>query len=220
VFSKIGKIRCKRHFLTSFRFSNDTWYPNADPPPTITHLDMRESKIEELPSSIGKLKNLEDLDLSLTSNLSELPLEIGDLSSLKKLDLSGSKLTSLPSSIGRLQNLEHLRLRQTKHMSNLPEEIGDLSSLNSLHLTGSYITSLPSSIGRLQNLKNLDLDRTFFRIYRKRSGTCLACTHWVYLVQKSYHFLLLSGDCRTSSNFISLIQFFRIYRKRSGTCPV
>ena len=64
------------------------------------------SNITSLPPSIGCLKNLKILDLSLTEKLVNLPEEIGDLTSLKKLDLKGSKITLLPPSISRLKNLE------------------------------------------------------------------------------------------------------------------
>jgi Leucine-rich repeat (LRR) protein len=106
------------------------------------------------------LQNLEKIDLSWTTQLLNLPKEIGDLSSLNKLHLYGSNITSLPCSVGRLQNLEEIDLSYTRQLLNLPEEIGDLSSLNKLHLYGSNITSLPCSIGKLQNLEEIDLSRT------------------------------------------------------------
>jgi Leucine-rich repeat (LRR) protein len=106
------------------------------------------------------LQNLKQLHLTNTI-FSNLPEEIGDLSSLNTLGLSCSKILSLPSSIGRLQNLKNLDLSLTIFL-NLPGEIGDLSSLNTLGLSCSKILSLPSSIGRLQNLKQLYLINTIF----------------------------------------------------------
>mmetsp|Transcript_19957 Transcript_19957/g.41108 ORF Transcript_19957/g.41108 Transcript_19957/m.41108 type:complete len:138 (+) Transcript_19957:157-570(+) len=67
--------------------------------------------IQSLPPSIGRLQNIQELDLSGNDQLRSLPNEIGNLRNLTTLDLSGSRITSLPSSIGQLQKLECLDLR-------------------------------------------------------------------------------------------------------------
>jgi Leucine-rich repeat (LRR) protein len=123
-------------------------------------LNLTSSTIESFPHSIGKLKNLKNLQLRHTKYLSTLPEVIGDLSSLEKLDLDDSNIASLPSSIGRLKNLENLDLRNTRHLSGLPEEIGELTRLETLTLCFSAIVSLPPSIGKLKNLKRLYLSYT------------------------------------------------------------
>jgi hypothetical protein len=126
----------------------------------LEYLSLRSSSIKSLPPSIGKLKNLKEIDLSQTGFLSHLPDEFCDLSSLNKLDHFESNIESLPSSIGKLKNLKEINLSRTKKLSHLPDEFGDLSSLNKLNLNGSYIESLPSSIGKLKNLKEINLSRT------------------------------------------------------------
>jgi len=123
----------------------------------VAYLYLEGSKITTLPPSIGRLEDLQYLDLSATEKLVNLPEEIGDLANLNKLDLQRSGITSLPPSIGRLKNLQVLNLSSAKELVNLPEEIGNLTSLCSLSLYGSNITSLPPSIGRLKNLQVLNL---------------------------------------------------------------
>jgi hypothetical protein len=125
----------------------------------LKYLHLEGTHITSLPSSIGRLKNLDCLDLSETLNLRELPAEIGNLSGLEEFFLSGSRITSIPSSIGQLKKLHLLALGKTRLMT-LPDEIGNLSGLNALCLNGSRITSLPSSIGQLKTLEHLDLDNT------------------------------------------------------------
>ena len=71
------------------------------------------TEIVSLPSFIGKLHNLETLDLAWAENLKSLPQEIGDCINLKCLSLYDTDIRSLPSSIGKLQNLEELKLGKT-----------------------------------------------------------------------------------------------------------
>jgi Leucine-rich repeat (LRR) protein len=127
---------------------------------SLTKLDLSHSGIQSLPPSIGRLQNIECLNLCYTDCLSNLPDEIGDMTTLIILDLCSSKIKSLPPSIGRLQNLEYLDLRYTHSLSNLPEEIGNLNNLKELNLQYSGIKWLPDSIGRLKGLLYLNIYRT------------------------------------------------------------
>ena len=121
-------------------------------------LDLSGTKIEELPESIGKLTNLENLYLSAT-NIEKLPKSIGKLTNLKYLDLGGTNIEELPESIGKLTNLEVLDLSGTK-IEELPESIGELTNLKYLDLSATNIEKLPKSIGKLTNLKYLYLGGT------------------------------------------------------------
>jgi Leucine-rich repeat (LRR) protein len=67
--------------------------------------------LQELPTSIGKLNALQNLDLRGCSTLQELPTSIGQLNALQNLELEGcSKLQELPTSIGQLNALQKLNL--------------------------------------------------------------------------------------------------------------
>ncbi len=126
----------------------------------LTKLDLQDSGVASLPSSIGRLRNLKELNLNSTIHLRTLPEEIGDLSSLVRLSLHYSRIMSLPPSIGRLKNLQKLVLASTSRLRSLPDEIGNLSNLVFLTLGYSGIMSLPASIGQLQNLQKLYLHCT------------------------------------------------------------
>ncbi|RVW24107.1 putative WRKY transcription factor 19 [Vitis vinifera] len=83
----------------------------------LKRLDLSETGIEELPSSIGRLKALQHLDLSRNQRL---------YGNLEDLSLSSTGIEELPSSIGHLKALKHLEL------VSLPDSICNLSSLKAL----------------------------------------------------------------------------------------
>ena len=140
--------------------------------------DKRHKSIEEVPSEIGQLTHLKDLNLS-ENEISSLPLEIGQLTNLAilrlahnqlkklppeigyltrltKLNLAGNQLTNLPPEIGQLTNLNELNLAENK-LTTVSSEIGHLRNLTILRLPNNQITSLPLEICTLTNLKNIDL---------------------------------------------------------------
>ena len=61
---------------------------------------MSKLKLSTLPEAIGRLSQLQTLDLS-DNQLSTLPEAIGQLSQLQKLDLSHNQLSTLPEAIGQ-----------------------------------------------------------------------------------------------------------------------
>jgi len=79
----------------------------------LCHLDAHFNELRGLPLAIGKLANLEILNLSSNfSDLKELPETFGDLMNLKELDLSNNQISALPDTFGRLDNLTKLNLDQ------------------------------------------------------------------------------------------------------------
>ncbi|XP_030458227.2 plant intracellular Ras-group-related LRR protein 9-like [Syzygium oleosum] len=78
---------------------------------SLRHLDAHFNELRGLPAAIGKLTNLEFLNLSSNfSDLTELPDTFGDLINLKELDLSNNQINALPDTFGRLDNLAKLNL--------------------------------------------------------------------------------------------------------------
>ena len=111
--------------------------------------------LTELPAEIGQLSSLKTLELH-RNQLTSLPESISQLTSLEKLDLSGNQLTSLPESISQLSSLKTLDLSGNQ-LTLLPEWIGQLTSLQGFDLSGNQLTSLPESISQLTSLERLDL---------------------------------------------------------------
>lgn len=80
---------------------------------SLSHLDIHFNELRGLPVAVGRLTNLEILNLSSNfSDLTELPDTIGDLTNLRELDLSNNQIHALPDTFGRLDNLTKLNLDQ------------------------------------------------------------------------------------------------------------
>ena len=131
-------------------------------PSSIGHLtqlfDLNIKKCKDLlclPSTICNLKSLEHLDLSGCSKLDELPENLGIWETLEHLNLSKTAIKELPSSIGHLTSLTHLDLSGCSKLENLPENIGNVKGLKTLELSGAAIKNVPSSIVLLENLVEL-----------------------------------------------------------------
>ncbi|XP_030470437.2 disease resistance protein L6-like isoform X2 [Syzygium oleosum] len=142
---------------------------------SLIELDLSDTGIRELPNSIGKLKslrilrfpvissigsqqlpsgictlvNLEELDLSWHYEMKgEIPVEIGELSSLRILNLEKTRICGIPKTINKLHHLQTLNLSYCHEIQELPELP---TSLTRLHLESRSLLSVPN----LSNLTNL-----------------------------------------------------------------
>lgn len=80
---------------------------------SLRYLDAHFNELRGLPAAIGRLTNLEIINLSSNfSDMTELPETFGDLTNLKELDLSNNQIHALPNTFGRLDNLTKLNLDQ------------------------------------------------------------------------------------------------------------
>ncbi|KAL9162561.1 hypothetical protein ABFS82_07G098800 [Erythranthe guttata] len=78
--------------------------------PDLLFLDMSDTRIRILPSSLFGLSKLKVLLLRNCLSLDNLPPQIRELANLEVLDLSGSELYDLPDEIGELTLLTHMQL--------------------------------------------------------------------------------------------------------------
>lgn len=138
-----------------------------------TYLDISANpflEVEQVMNQLSNNQNLRYLNLSY-NKLTDLPANIGDLSTLVSLNLRGNKLTILPDEIGELASLNVLKVDnpdvylRTNQLVSLPPGLGRLTNLDSLYLSGNKLKDLPDGFAKLSNLKFLDLSWNKFESF-------------------------------------------------------
>uniref|UniRef100_A0A6N2L859 non-specific serine/threonine protein kinase n=1 Tax=Salix viminalis TaxID=40686 RepID=A0A6N2L859_SALVM len=120
---------------------------------TILHAD--DTAIRQVPSTIVKLKNLENLSLCGCKGSTSTTLA----SRLRSWFLPPSPTNLLPPSFHGLDRLTSLSLRDCNLSDDaLPRDLGSLRSLTNLELGRNSFRSLPASLSNLLRLKSLRLD--------------------------------------------------------------
>ncbi|OWM66596.1 hypothetical protein CDL15_Pgr013813 [Punica granatum] len=116
-------------------------------------IDLRRTRITEVPKSVMNLKKLNALVLNLCSQLSRIP-SLAKLTSLRKLDLQGCiNIKEVPNGLGMLVNLTYLCLRGTR-IERIPD--GVVCKLKKLqHLEADYIAVKGEEVGKLRKLEAL-----------------------------------------------------------------
>ena len=127
--------------------------------------DLSACSMTALPASISSWKSspkpLIELNLSRCTQLTALPDEIGELTTLKEINVEGcASLSVLPDAIGELKALRTLESSECPNLVALPDSIGEIKTLKFLNLSGCVSLSyLPNTIGKLKALKFLGLTK-------------------------------------------------------------
>ncbi|CAN6557422.1 unnamed protein product [Malus baccata var. baccata] len=100
-----------------------------------------------IPASRGNLSmSLQRVDLSLSNIRGNIPVDIGNLSSLIALDVDNNQLSgAIPTSIQGLKNLQALYLNDNELRGHIPYEICQLNNLAELRLGGNRLSGSISS---------------------------------------------------------------------------
>lgn len=99
---------------------------------------------------------LKILDLH-DNQLSSLPEDMGQLSSLQVLNVEQNDLKSVPSSLTTLAQLQTLNLKGNR-IRKLPESLSGLRSLRTLDISRNQIRHLPQDLANIRTLESLSLD--------------------------------------------------------------
>src|SRR5258708_30830560 len=72
-------------------------------------LNLSGLNLSQVPVELGQLTNLQELYLN-SNQLSQVPVELGQLTNLQELDLNNNQLSQVPVELGQLTNLQQLYL--------------------------------------------------------------------------------------------------------------
>ncbi|KAK8272454.1 hypothetical protein V6Z12_D11G333600 [Gossypium hirsutum] len=124
-------------------------------------LNLKDCKsLRSLPIKIG-MESLEKLILSGCSNLKSFPEIDGKMECLLELYLDGTGIKELPISIGNLSSLVLLNLKDCRNLADLPGSIVGCKSLKSLNISGCFkVEYLPENMQQIEFLEELDLSET------------------------------------------------------------
>ncbi|KAH0929951.1 hypothetical protein HID58_015678, partial [Brassica napus] len=108
----------------------------------LRYLDLSFNYLDLFPflPQLGKLTNLESLDLSHMGLPGEIPSSISSLNRLTKLDLSDNELTGTFSPLLNLSRLSSLSLSNNLLSGNVPCSLLTMPFLSTLHLSNNHLT--------------------------------------------------------------------------------
>ncbi|KAJ6333209.1 hypothetical protein OIU77_009134 [Salix suchowensis] len=127
---------------------------------SLTSLQLRDCGLQgELPFSLGKLKQLEYLDLGSNNFIGPMPDDFANHTRLAWLDLSVNSFQGhLPFSLGNLKQLSNLRLSGNKFTGQILNQFSNLTQLIELGLSyNKFDGKILSSLENLEKLNFLDL---------------------------------------------------------------
>lgn len=113
----------------------------------------KNERLHSMPSTIGMLKNLHHLDLSV-NNLKQLPESFSMLKYLDTLILTNNYFDSFPASLTKLSLLTYMDFSYNQ-LAYIPDEIKSLKKLEFLNFNSNKIESFPNGIGGLLSLRQL-----------------------------------------------------------------
>ena len=115
--------------------------------------------VGSIPPELGRLAELELLDLAGNGLTGSIPAALGQLARLRRLYLNANRLTGpIPAELGQLAQLQYLRLNHNQLTGPLPPELGQLSRLRRLNVSHNRLTDpVPAELGQLSALQVLYL---------------------------------------------------------------
>ncbi|AVS86425.1 hypothetical protein C8239_18070 [Paracidovorax avenae] len=122
-----------------------------------TALDLSGLALSELPPGLGRLDQLETIDLSGNTGFYRLPEVLAQCTGLRAISARNSFVTEVPAALFALPHLETLDLSANFELCELPQEIGQAVRLRQLLLSHCRFSTLPAAVAALPALELLDL---------------------------------------------------------------
>ncbi|KAK4776055.1 hypothetical protein SAY87_024016 [Trapa incisa] len=112
-----------------------------------------------IPFQIGKLVNLDRLDVSENDMSGEIPSMLGDCAMLELLQLGGNKFVgSIPPSMSNLRSLTYLNLSRNNFSGEIPRFLADLPFIKILDLSFNEFEGEVPNRGIFLNLSAFSVD--------------------------------------------------------------
>lgn len=146
-----------------------------------------------IPTEIGQLLELDEMQLTDNNLSGTLSAEIGLLQNLATLELDNNNFSGvLPAEIGSLPNLEVLSLSNNNFNGTIPAEYGNLSALSDLflsnnQLSGCFDEGLSALCEQFYYYDNIDIttgnnfDATWTDFCVSSEGQCSNCIETIVL---------------------------------------
>ena len=124
-------------------------------------LDLSNKNLTEIPPEIPQLTSLQYLNLR-NNQIREIPEALAQLTSLQLLDLSNNQISEIPKALAQLTPLQVLYLSHNQ-IREIPEALTQLTSLQILGLTNNQIREIPKALAQLTSLQVLYLSNNQIR---------------------------------------------------------
>jgi internalin A len=124
-------------------------------------LDLSNKNLTEIPPEIPQLTSLQELNLN-NNQISEIPEALAQLTSLQFLDLGHNQISEIPEALAYLTSLQGLYLGRNQ-ISEIPEALAHLTSLQRLNLYNNQISEIPEALAHLTSLQVLNLNNNQIR---------------------------------------------------------
>ncbi len=130
---------------------------------TVVSIKMEACKLNRIPFSIRKMKNLKRIYLNSFStahvfqannSIKRIPCFLKRMDSLTEINLNYNQIKLNKFAVKRLQNIK-LILLAGNGLESLPENIGQLINVRRLNLSKNKLSELPSSFSKLDSLKSV-----------------------------------------------------------------
>lgn len=146
-------------WLSNFSFSQENikiydWnlVQNANPD-TIFGISFKKMKLDSLPFSLSKFKNLKQLDVSF-NKLKKLPDFITQFSKLENIDFSKNKFKVFPENICTIESLRRISFNRNEILA-IPSSISKLKNLTYIDFWDNPIAQFPDAFLSLAKLKTI-----------------------------------------------------------------
>ena len=137
-----------------------TWHGVSCSGDTVSTLQLDSNNLVGIiPVELGNLTNLKRLYLNNNQLSSSIPKELGSLTKLITLILFNNNLSgAIPSELGNLTNLDYFSLQNNKLTGTIPASLGNLTKLTTLFLNNNQLSgAIPAELGKLTSLQALIL---------------------------------------------------------------